>query len=457
MLMEKWRKGDKIGEKYRIKEVLGSGGTGTVFQVYDERLDKIWAAKRVQKHSPITEGLMLGRLDGSLFPRIVDIVEEKDCRFIIMDWVDGETLEQRMNKRGSFSVEEAVKTGAELCKAIEALHKMRPPCLYLDCKPSNIMMDKNGKLWLIDFGSAMELGGYEAVPMSVSPGYSAPEQFHRNAEKRKVDERSDIYSIGRTLYALLTGQNLACPPYGAYRLCECRPEIPERLQEIIEKCCSSRPEKRWQTVSALRKELEDTLTEKKCVSWRRILVNAMMALSLGMTAWCAKRFFSMVQSSDVKTVQSLEALGELVLAVLFLLICEKWRTFLKEKDMPKYEEIQSVLRTEKKPGKWIFPGIITGILLGRLWMPTAVQAAENICDTIMQESVKSPVILRDSCMRKLLVREGTVLISESSVYLEITPESFETEEELEFCITATGAESGKQYRYELRYMPEGVE
>lgn len=89
-----------IGEKYEILEQLGQGGTASVFRVYDLRLQKVWAAKRLKKGGATTEELMLGRLGCELFPRIVDVVEQGESRYLIMDWIDGETLEKRCRGTG---------------------------------------------------------------------------------------------------------------------------------------------------------------------------------------------------------------------------------------------------------------------------------------------------------------------------------------------------------------------
>ena len=94
--------GKRIGEKYEVLEELGKGGGGTVYRVMDIRLEKVWAAKRISRREPGTEEQVLARLEKSAFPRIVDVVEEEDGRYLIMDWVEGETLEKRLKRDGAF-------------------------------------------------------------------------------------------------------------------------------------------------------------------------------------------------------------------------------------------------------------------------------------------------------------------------------------------------------------------
>ena len=98
----------------------------------------------------------MGKLADSAFPGIVDVVEQEEERFLIMEWIEGETLAVQMERDGAFAEETVIEIGICLAKAIQKLHQMQPPLLYLDCKPSNVMKDSDGKIRLIDFGSALE-------------------------------------------------------------------------------------------------------------------------------------------------------------------------------------------------------------------------------------------------------------------------------------------------------------
>ena len=147
----------------------------------------------------------MGKLADSAFPGIVDVVEQEEERFLIMEWIEGETLAVQMERDGAFAEETVIEIGICLAKAIQKLHQMQPPLLYLDCKPSNVMKDSDGKIRLIDFGSALEAHTPVTKGISASPGYAAPEQLSRETEKRCVDVRTDVFGLGRTLYALLCG------------------------------------------------------------------------------------------------------------------------------------------------------------------------------------------------------------------------------------------------------------
>lgn len=439
--------GVRIGDKYEICGRLGHGGGGQVYRVYDRKLDRFWAAKKVRKGRPGMEERALGKVKCGAFPRIVDVVEKEDCHFLIMDWIDGESLQKKLERTGPFSAEEAVRTGIMLCDAIASLHEMQPPLLYLDCKPSNIIMDKDGKLWLVDFGSVVETAETDAEPIAASPGFAAPEQMKRHKADRRVDVRTDVFGLGRTLYALLTARNLAKPPFAACGLSDCRPDIPRRLMDIVEKCMEENPERRYQTIRAAGealREFEET-EKRKCISVKS-LFPLITWLLLGVAIQRGRVFYKMVSEPDFDRVSALYTLFTLILPAA---AASLWQRFAAEKaywKKARYEPLQSVLRTEKKPDRWLILLLLTVSLM--FTAPGQILARE---DSGLPE--KLPVILRDCKMRKLLVKDGAVLTSGQKLYLELNPEMFEKGKELEIRMTATDTESTAAYEYVLRYCP----
>lgn len=192
----------------------------------------------------------MGKLADSAFPGIVDVVEQEEERFLIMEWIEGETLAVQMERDGAFAEETVIEIGICLAKAIQKLHQMQPPLLYLDCKPSNVMKDSDGKIRLIDFGSALEAHTPVTKGISASPGYAAPEQLSRETEKRCVDVRTDVFGLGRTLYALLCGADLSRPPYAFASLKSRCPQVSDELERIIMRATAREPEARFQTMDA---------------------------------------------------------------------------------------------------------------------------------------------------------------------------------------------------------------
>lgn len=444
--MKKERKEETvfIGEKYEVCGRLGQGGGGQVYRVYDRRLDKYWAAKRVRKDCPGMEDRVLGRVSQGAFPRIVDIVEEENSRVLIMDWIEGETLQKKLERTGAFSVGETVQTGIALCDALCILHTMQPPLLYLDCKPSNIMADKEGKLWLIDFGSAVAYEQDSAEPIAASFGFAAPEQMKRRKEDRRVDVRTDVFGLGRTLYALLTARDLTRPPYAACRLQDCNAGIPDKLAGIVERCVEERPEERFQTIWAVKEALQEfAASEKRKHSLRR-LFPAVTLLLLGMTIWQACLFYKEVSAVQMDQNRALWSLARML---FFAGNAALWQRLSAER-IPKaaYEPLQSVLRTEKKPGRWLFLLLAGMLLLPALPGQALARESENRKEGF-------PLILRDHRMRKLLVKEGTVLETAEKLYLELDPVSFVPGKEVEIRMTVRETESGWTSEYRLRYCP----
>lgn len=436
-----------LGGKYEIIKSAGKGGAGEVFRVYDRRFEKSWAAKRVAKSCPGMEELALGKVNAACFPRIVDVVEDADCRYLIMDWVEGETLEERLKREGAMKPEEAGRIGIALCDAIGALHRMQPPLLYLDCKPSNIMTDPNGKLWLIDFGSALENAETEVEPVAGSFGYAAPEQFGiRRVQKqglepeRKADVRSDVYGLGRTLYALLSGMDPAKPPYGACPLRHCNPEVSKKLEKIINKCMQERPEDRFQTMDAVKGALAGLEAGRAENIFGRLAISCGTCLLLGAALWRAWIFYERLGEPGTTLFGKLSALLWLV---LFAALAHLWQRFMVEKRLCRRgwepEPLQSVMRTEKRAGRWLFAVFFC------MFLPMTAQG---------KNAEKMPVVLRDAQLRRILVKEGSALKSGEPVFMELDPALFDAGEELEICVTATARGDGLTREYHFLYLPE---
>ena len=440
------RQGRLIGGKYELRRILGQGGAGQVYQAYDLRLGKNWTIKRVNRLCPGMEEQVLARVDKTLSPRIVDVVEEGNEKYLVMDWIDGENLQEHLRREGPYGVAETLQIGIALCDAIAWLHERQPPILYLDCKPSNIMMDREKKLWLVDFGSAVPQQDAKAVPIAASFGYAPPEQMQKDPKLRWADGRSDVYGIGKTLYALLSGEDPGQPPFAARRLCDCRPEVPEQLEKIVEKCIQDRPEDRYQTVGALKAALEEAEKGRTKRKLRAVLFSVFSWIFLALTIRQAGLFYGMLPVRAPQYGQAVWAFGKTAVCAALAGLFQRLSA-ARLTGRFSYETLQSVLRTEKSAQRW--PLLLLAVFLAAGFLspkaaPTAA-AAEAVAG--------SPVILRDACMRKLLIKEGSLFSTGESLYLELSPERFCTQEELKINVTALGKESGRRYEYTLFYRP----
>jgi len=198
---------------------------------------------------------MIKRLDHPLLPRIVDIIDKPEAIYIVMDYIEGEALSKVLDRQGAQPQNEVIGWAIDLCKVLDYLHTQNPPIIYRDMKPANIMLLPNGSVKLIDFGIAREYKN-ENMADTVSlgtRGYAAPEQF---GGKGQTDVRTDIYSLGVTLYHLLTGHSPSEPPYEVYPIRHWNPRLSSGLESIILKCTQANPQDRYQSCVELLYALE---------------------------------------------------------------------------------------------------------------------------------------------------------------------------------------------------------
>ncbi|MBQ2746000.1 MAG: serine/threonine protein kinase [Lachnospiraceae bacterium] len=260
------RIGSIIDKKYEILKEIGKGGMSTVYLAMDKRLNKQWAVKEIQKiandknneivvQSLLVEANMMKKLDHPSLPRIVDIIDTGKVIYVIMDYIEGESLDKILKASGAQSQDKVIEWAKQLCDVLNYLHSQNPPIIYRDMKPSNVMLKPEGTLKVIDFGIAREYKEHNiADTVSLgTKGYAAPEQF---GGKGQTDARTDIYCLGVTLYHLITGQNPTEPPYEIYPIRKWNPYLSSGLEAIITKCTQLNPEDRYRNCDELMYSLE---------------------------------------------------------------------------------------------------------------------------------------------------------------------------------------------------------
>ena len=257
--------GDLIDGKYKILNEIGRGGMSTVYLAINEKANKPWAVKEVRKNgisnrelvkqSLMVEINLLKKLKHKGLPSIVDIIDQQDNYLIVMDYIEGITLENIMQEDGVQPQEKVVDWAIQLCDVLQYLHTRKPAIIYRDMKPSNIMLRSDGSVVLIDFGTAREFKErhVEDTTCLGTQGYAAPEQFGGMGQ---TDERTDIYSLGATMYRLVTGHNPSEPPYEMYPITHWNPRLSTGLEGIIAKCTSKDPKSRYQSAQEVRYALE---------------------------------------------------------------------------------------------------------------------------------------------------------------------------------------------------------
>lgn len=259
--------GSLLDNKYKILSEIGHGGMSVVYLAINERANKTWAVKEIRKDGvcnfeAVKQGLvvetdMLKRLNHPHLPSIIDVIDLDDSFIIVMDYIEGRSLQNVINRAGAQPKEQVIEWAKQLCDVLGYLHGREPAIIYRDMKPANVMLKPSGDVTLIDFGTAREFKDRDMVEDTTclgTRGYAAPEQF---GGRGQTDARTDIYCLGATLYHLLTGHSPAEPPYEIKPLSYWDPAYAgSGLELIINKCCQQDPAARYQSCAELMYDLE---------------------------------------------------------------------------------------------------------------------------------------------------------------------------------------------------------
>lgn len=248
--------GSLLDGKYEILNKIGQGGMSVVYLAMNEKANKQWAIKEmrkeknknyeIMKQSLITETNLLKELKHPYLPSIADIIESDDTIIIVMDYVEGRPLSDILSEEGVIEEDKVADYAIQLCDVLDYLHSQKPPIIYRDLKPANIMLRPDGKITLIDFGTARKYN-YDSVSDTTclgTIGYAAPEQF-AGETLRQTDARTDIYNLGATMYHLLTGVNPSEPPYELYPIRRWDESLSNGLEKIILRATRKDPDKRF--------------------------------------------------------------------------------------------------------------------------------------------------------------------------------------------------------------------
>lgn len=255
--------GTVIDGKYEILKEIGRGGMSIVYLAMDKHLNKQWAVKEIRKkgsgkndeivvNSLLAEANMMKKLDHPSLPRIVDIIDNGITIYVVMDYIEGESLDKILNEYGAQPEEMVVGWAKQLCDALSYLHSQKPSIIYRDMKPANVMLKPEGNIKIIDFGIAREYKEQNLADTTVlgTKGYAPPEQY-----SGQTDPRSDIYALGMTMHHLLTGVDPRNgEPYAPVR--QWNPELSEGIEIIIDRCVEPAAENRYQSCADLLYDLE---------------------------------------------------------------------------------------------------------------------------------------------------------------------------------------------------------
>src|SRR5215472_5519607 len=254
-----------LHKRYMIMRTIGHGGMAAVYQAKDSKHDTICAIKEMSLSSVppyehaqaiqnfLAEATILSRLNHPNLPAFTDFFTEDSRHFLVMEYIEGGTLEDLLEHNdASFSERRVLGWARQLCDVLEYLHSQQPPVIFRDMKPGNIMLRRDGRIKLIDFGIAriFRHSGSRDTQMLGTPGFAPPEQYGIS----QTDERSDIYSLAMTLFQLMTNA-VGEDGFGLQDIHATYPFISPVVARALEKATAPELENRYQSVAVFRRAL----------------------------------------------------------------------------------------------------------------------------------------------------------------------------------------------------------
>lgn len=258
-----------LRDRYRIIRLLGQGGMGAVHLAHDTALEIQVAVKsnrnpgQSSQEQFLREARLLATLRHPNLPRVIDHFIVDDIQYLVMDYVPGEDLETLLERDGVPPINQVMDWAAQLASALSYLHKQDPPVIHRDIKPANVKITPDGQAMLVDFGLAKASDPTQATAAGAtgySPGYAPPEQYGGS----HTGPYSDQYSLAATLYKLLTnqkpmesikrllGEGVLTPIKGL------NPNIPNNVQQAIEKAMSLQPQERFASTEDFLRALRES-------------------------------------------------------------------------------------------------------------------------------------------------------------------------------------------------------
>ncbi|MGD2047886.1 MAG: serine/threonine-protein kinase [Chloroflexota bacterium] len=262
--------GAVLQDRYQIVDTLGVGGFSSVYKARDMHfpaVTRLCAVKemvhlnrdpKVREMATASferEASILATLDHAAVPDVYDFFTESDRSYLVLEYIHGQDLEALLNEQQTFfPVENVIDWTIQLCEVLEYLHKHEPsPVVFRDLKPSNVMLDRHGKIRLIDFNIAKVFQTGLKGTMIGTEGYSPPEQYRGEASPA-----GDIYALGATFHHLLTRQDPRTEPpfsFDERPIRSANPEVPREFEAILQRCLAYNVSDRFQNVAELRQAL----------------------------------------------------------------------------------------------------------------------------------------------------------------------------------------------------------
>ena len=262
--------GTVIDDKYKILKEIGRGRMSVVYLAINEKANKQWAIKAITKKGMldfvqvqqrvVEDSWFFKKLSHPNLPSIVDIIETEEFYIVIMDYIQGKTLDKVLEENGVPLESDVISWTNQLCDALHYLHTRTPAIICGNIKPHNIILKPDGNVVLMNFWIDIERKEkiFSDTTCLGTSGYLAPEQLGNAL----IDERTDVYGLGATVYSLLTGHSLYKAPYRMLSIHEINPNVSRNLEMVILKCMERNPMDRYQSMV----ELMHNLQHQDCAS-----------------------------------------------------------------------------------------------------------------------------------------------------------------------------------------------
>ncbi len=240
----------EVCNRYKLLKLLKCNAFSDVYlaeetKSHEMRIVKVYMdADSRTSNAALAEAAMMKTLNHKEIPFLEDVLDDEQHLFIVTEYVEGETLDEILSKFGPQPEEIVVEWAKQICSILTYLHTLKPPHIYRDVKPANLILTPGGKIKLIDF-SIMRTYDPNKTRDEIAlgtRGYVSPEGF-----QGQTDPRSDIYSLGVTMNQLVTGADPQKPPYILKSIRQDNPSLSKGLEYIINKCTEPFPENRYQS------------------------------------------------------------------------------------------------------------------------------------------------------------------------------------------------------------------
>lgn len=254
-----------LQNRYKINKLIGQGGMGAIYLADDTRFaNRVCVLKEMLDHfndeeqrktataNFLREADMLSSMHHDGIPEVYDRFSEGNRHYLVMEYIQGIDLEQKIAQDSDpFDEKMVLGWATQICDILSYLHNQKPPVVYRDMKPANLILTKKGKIYMVDFGIARFFNPIKKGTMVGTQGYAPPEQY-----RGLMEPRSDIYALGATMHHLLTGRDpQEEPPFSFPKIREVNPKLSVATEKLIDKCLSRDPADRYETAEDMLKSI----------------------------------------------------------------------------------------------------------------------------------------------------------------------------------------------------------